>query len=162
MENKTISFSTDVWKKLLKPLPTYDTRSKYESCFRYWCGMDEDKRNRVYHIIEERKQKGLFVNPNPRFALDDAAQEDEVLQAKAQVAKRKEPTNYNGSSKYLKEVKKTPLVSAPYEGVFGIYSLAEAIEFHLEIKRAINFNLREYMEQKAINPDYEPLIINRD
>ena len=73
-----------------------------------------------------------------------------------------EPTNYNGSYKYLKEVQLTPLVSAPYKGVFGIYSLAEAIEFHLEIKRAINFNLREYMEQKAINPEYQPPIINRD
>ena len=162
MEKEFHSFGDDVWHKLLKPLPTYDTRSKYESCFRYWCGLDEDKRNRVYHIIEERKKKGLFVNPNPRFALDDAAQEDEVLQAKAQVAKRKEPMNYNGSSKYLKEVKKTPLVSAPYKGVFGIYSLAEAQEFHLEIKRAINFNLREYMEQKAINPDYKPPIIDKD
>lgn len=162
MEKEFHSFGDDVWHKLLKPLPTYDTRSKYESCFRYWCGLDEDKRNRVYHIIEERKKKGLFVNPNPRFALDDAAQQDEIEQAKARAKPKKEPTNYNGSSKYLKEVQKTPLVSAPYKGVFGIYSLAEAQEFHLEIKRAINFNLRDYMEQKAINPDYQPPIINRD
>lgn len=138
MEKEFHSFGEDVWHKLLKPLPTYDTRSKFESCFRYWCGLDEDKRNRVYHIIKERKQKGLFVNPNPRFALDDAAQEDEVLQAKAQVAKKKEPTNYNG----IRLKPGVQYVIAKYKGSYGTYTLEEAKEFGMEVK--------EFMSRKMV------------
>ena len=151
MENEFHSFGDDVWHKLLKPLPIYDTRSKYESCFRYWCGLDEDKRNRVYHIIEERKQKGLFVNPNPRFALDDAAQEDEVLQAKAQASKKKEPEDLNGKYKIDSVLKETRVVSAVYRGYPGIYTLAEAEQFGMEIKYGMNFDWDAYRAQKAAN-----------
>ena len=152
----------EFYDKLLHPSPAFDNRGRHEKCYKDWCAMDEAERHGICKIIEEAQSNGDYVDPNPCFAMNNAMQEYEKRLAKAQTVKKKDPMNYNGSSKYLKEVKKTPLVSAPYKGVFGIYSLAEAIEFHLEIRRAINFNLREYLEQKAINPDYQPPIVNRD
>ena len=151
MENKTISFSTDVWRKLLKPLPTYDTRSKYESCFRYWCGLDEDKRNRVYHIIEQKKQSGQYVHPNPRFALDDAAQQDEIEQAKARAKPKKKPTNLNGNSRIDTLIKTVPLVSAIYNGRPGIYTLEEAKEYGMDIKYGMNFKYQPQTQSKYGN-----------
>lgn len=151
MEKEFHSFGDDVWHKLLKPLPTYDTRSKYESCFRYWCGLDEDKRNRVYHIIEERKQKGLFVNPNPRFALDDAAQQDEIEQAKARAKPKKEPTNLNGNIRIDTLIKTVPLVSAIYNGRPGIYTFEEAKEYGMDIKYGMNFKYQPQNENENGN-----------
>lgn len=148
MENKTISFSTDVWQILLRPAPTFDTRSKFESCFKYWCGMDEAKRTRVYELILHKKQAGLFVHPNPRLALDDAAQEDEVLQAKAKASKKKEPEDLNGKYKIDSILKETRVVSAVYRGLSGIYTLAEAEQFGLEIKYGMNFNYEQYLKEK--------------
>lgn len=151
MENKSISFSTDVWHNLLRPSPTFDTRAKYESCFRYWCGMDEAKRARVYELIQQKKQVGLFVHPNPRLALDDAAQEDEVLQAKAQASKKKEPEDLNGKYKIDSVLKETRVVSAVYRGHPGIYTLAEAEQFGMEIKYGMNFDFEKYKQEKQQN-----------
>ena len=151
MEKEFHSFGDDVWRKLLKPLPTYDTRSKYESCFRYWCGLDEDKRNRVYHIIEERKKKGLFVNPNPRFALDDAAQQDEIERAKARAKPKKEPTNLNGCIRIDTLIKTVPLVSAIYNGRPGIYTFEEAKEYGMDIKYGMNFKYQPQNENENGN-----------
>jgi len=152
----------DFYCKLLHPSPAFDNRGRYEKCYRDWCAIDEAERQGICAIIEEAQSNGDYVDPNPCFAMNNAMQVYEKRLAKEKQRKKREPTNYNGSSKYLKEVQKTPLVSAPYKGIFGIYSLADAQEFHLEIRRAINFNLRDYKEQKAINPDYQPPIINRD
>ena len=148
MENKTISFSTDVWHNLLHPSPTFDTRAKYESCFKYWCGMDEAKRERVYELIKKKKQSGLYVHPNPRLALDDAAQEDEVLQAKAQASsKRKEPEDLNGKRKIDSVLKEIRVVSAVYRGHPGIYTLAEAEQFGMDIRYGLNFKYNPQNEQ---------------
>lgn len=151
MENKPISFATDVWQNLLRPSPTFDTRAKYESCFKYWCGMDEAKRTRVYELIQQKKQAGLYVHPNPRLALDDAAQEDEVLQAKAQASKKKEPEDLNGKYKIDSVLKETRVVSAVYRDHPGIYTLAQAEEYGMDIKYGMNFDWDAYRAKKAAN-----------
>ena len=141
----------DFWQLLYE----HGSRNYYKNAtLERWNELSAEQQQTLYERIKEKIRTGKFVDYNPLEAIHDNLQRTCRPLA--------EPTNYNGSYKYLKEVQVTPLVSAPYKGVFGIYSLAEAQEFHLEIKRAINFNLREYMEQKAINPDYKPPIVNRD
>lgn len=155
MEKELHSFGDDVWQNLLRPSPTFDTRAKYESCFKYWCGMDEAKRARVYQLIQQKKQAGLYVHPNPRLALDDAAQEDEVLQAKAQASKKKEPEDLNGKYKIDSVLKETRVVSAVYRGHPGIYTLAEAKEYGMDIKYGMNFNYEQYLKEKEQNNEQE-------
>ena len=50
--------------------------------------MDEDKRLRICEQLEEKRQKGDFIHPNPCYAFDDALQEDEIRQAKAAIKKK--------------------------------------------------------------------------
>ena len=69
-----------------------------------------------------------------------------------------EPTNYNG--RRLKPG--VTYVIAKYKGAYGTYTLEEAVAFGLEIKERMNFDYKVYLEQKAINPEYQPPIINRD
>ena len=66
MENEFHSFGDDVWHKLLKPLPTYNTRSKYESCFRYWCGLDEDEIEQAKARAKPKKEP-TNLNGNSRI-----------------------------------------------------------------------------------------------
>ena len=69
-----------------------------------------------------------------------------------------EPTNYNG--RRLKP--RVTYVIAKYKGAYGTYTLAEAEQFGMEIKYGMNFDYKVYLEQKAINPEYQPPIINKD
>lgn len=69
-----------------------------------------------------------------------------------------EPTNYNG--RRLKPG--VTYVIAKYKGAYGTYTLAEAEQFGMEIKYGMNFDYKVYLEQKVINPEYQPPIINRD
>ena len=69
-----------------------------------------------------------------------------------------EPTNYNG--RRLKPG--VTYVIAKYKGSYGTYTLAEAEQFGMEIKYGMNFDYKVYLEQKAINPDYKPILKIRD
>ena len=82
----------EFWQ-LLQPSETFDTRGRYESCLARWNRWDEAKRIRIAQQIAAKLQKGEFVNPNPCFAMDDAAQEDEILQAKSKP--RKQTLSFN-------------------------------------------------------------------
>lgn len=79
---ETISF-TAFWQQLHLS-PTFDTRGRYESCLAKWNRWDDAKRLRIAQQIAAKQQKGEFVHPNPCFAMDDAAQQDEIQQAKSQ------------------------------------------------------------------------------
>ena len=77
----TITF-IEFWQLLL-PSDTFDTRGRFESCLARWNRWDEDKRWRIAQQIAAKKKNGEFIHPNPCFALDDAAQQDEIQQAKS-------------------------------------------------------------------------------
>ena len=71
----------EVWQ-LLQPSRTYNTRGRYEKCLFDWASMNDAQQRRVYALLQAKKdQAGL--NPNPCFALNDAMQEYEQQQAKA-------------------------------------------------------------------------------
>ena len=77
---ETITFQ-DVWQ-LLQPTRTFDTRARYEKCLAYWNSKDQAQQMRIYQRLADKRQREEFINPNPYFALDDTAQEDEYAQAK--------------------------------------------------------------------------------
>lgn len=83
----------DLWQ-LLHPSETFDTRGRYERCFAVWNRWDEAKRTRIYQQIAAKLQNGEFINPNPCFALDDAAQADEMTQAKTAWKKRTQQLSF--------------------------------------------------------------------
>ena len=56
---------------LLKPQGEYKRR--YQACERLWSGYPPDLQRRIYDFIREAQQKGLQINPNPYFAIEDTA-----------------------------------------------------------------------------------------
>ena len=77
----------ELWQ-LLQPSETFDTRGRFESCLAKWNRWDEPKRAQICQHIAAKLQNREFVNPNPCFALDDAAQWYETAQAKSAVRNR--------------------------------------------------------------------------
>lgn len=86
-----------------------------------WCGMSQQKRQAV---MEELARYDGFWRPRPDWLLAD-------YQLPA-------PKNYNGSREFDDAVKTIPLVTASYNGTFGIYSLADAQKYGMEIKCRMN------------------------
>ena len=85
--------------------------------------MDKAQQERIYRIIQVKRQNGEKINPNPLFAFLDAMQEDEVNQSKV---KQPEPTNYNGRA-----LPNQPTATAFYNGKWGTYTLADIEKFRL-------------------------------
>lgn len=141
---------SDLWDKLLQPSPTMGTRGRFHKCERDWYGMDDEQRLWVYHHLQKLRANGE-INPNPCFALNNAMQQYELEQFKLKQAKKREPENLNMTAKYETMVRKVPLVSAEYNGGFGIYTLAEAEQFGMEIKYGMNFDWDAYRAKKAAN-----------
>ena len=57
-----------IWA-LLNPQGEYKRRRR--GCERLWAGYDEAIRQHVYDTINEARQQGLWINPNPYFAIED-------------------------------------------------------------------------------------------
>jgi len=112
---------------LLHPSKVFDNRGRWERCCRDWNEMDAAQRERIYQIIQAKRQNGEFVNPNPCYALNDAMQEDAQHQARQ---KKPEPTNWNG--KALDSGKR--YVTAKYNGKYGLYTLEDVKQFNMEMK----------------------------
>ena len=90
---ETITF-IELWQ-LLHLSETFDTRGRYESCLAQWSRWDAAKRSQISQHIAAKLQNGEFVNPNPCFALNDAAQWYETEQAKAKALHRPQTLSYN-------------------------------------------------------------------
>ena len=88
--------------------------------------MDKAQQERIYRIIQAKRQNGEKLNPNPLFAFLDAVQEDELNQSKV---KQPEPTNYNGRS-----LPDKPTATAFYNGKWGTYTLEDIAKFKLKVK----------------------------
>ena len=54
---------------LLKPQGEYKRRRR--GCERLWDSYDEATRQHVYDTINQAQQQGIWINPNPYFAIED-------------------------------------------------------------------------------------------
>ena len=61
------------------------------------------------------------------------------------------PTNLNGKAAIDRLMKTKPLVSAPFHGEFGIFTLEEADLHGMTIKRGVNFDYELYKQTGIIN-----------
>ena len=86
-----------------------------------WCGMSQQKRQAV--MAELGNAEG-FWRSRPDWLLADY--------------QLPPPKNYNGSREFDAVVKTTPLVSAAYNGAYGIYTLDDARKYGMEIKCRMN------------------------
>lgn len=59
-----------IWA-LLNPQGEYKRRRR--GCERLWDGYDEATRQYVYDTIRSAQQQGLWIHPNPYFAIEDTA-----------------------------------------------------------------------------------------
>ena len=114
-----------LWQ-LLKPSRVFNTRGRWERCCAEWNAMDEARKERIFRLIQTKRQNGQYINPNPLFAFLDAMQDDEQQQSKV---RKPEPTNYNG-----RPLPNEPTATAFYNGKWGTYTLAEIEKFGLKVK----------------------------
>lgn len=138
-----------VWNALVE---NGTSKRNHDATERYWNTLTPKQKDVVYANIPRKVKEGKFVQYDPIRAVKENSRSYQMP----------EPENLNMTSKFNQLERTTPLVSAAYKGTYGIFTLAQAEEFGLDIKYGMNFDYKIYLEQKAINPDYEPRIILRD
>ena len=105
---------------LFKAIPKY--RNRRACSFNQWKARDDAAREAM---LDHLKKNGPPRNANPYFWLQDFEEP--------------EPENLNGSRRYDTLVKTTPLVSAVYNGSYGVYTLDDALKHNLDIRYGMNF-----------------------
>lgn len=98
------------------------TAQQHTACYDLWCRMPPVKRQAV---MDELSKPDGFRRPRPDWLLSDY--------------QLPPPKNYNRSSEFDSAVKTIPLVSASYNGDYGIYSLTDARKYGMQIKCGMNF-----------------------
>lgn len=109
------------------------TAQQHTDSYALWSGMPVIKRQAV---MEELAKPDGFWRPRPDWLLSDY--------------QLPPPKNYNGSREFDDAVRSVPLVSASYNGSFGIYTLADARKYGMTVKSGMNFN---YDESQSDAPD---------
>lgn len=100
--------------------PTGDYLRRENACRRLWDTFDLERQREIYRRIRDKRRQGLFVNPNPYFAIDDNKDAPQQLHYT-------EPVNYNGrplsrSSEYY---------FADYNGKRGLYKREDVEAYHM-------------------------------
>lgn len=138
-----------VWQALVEH---GSSRKNEEAVRRFWNTLSPRQKETALNNIPRKVRAGDFVQYDPIRAIR------ENIRAYLQP----EPEDLNRTPKYKALEPTTPLVSASYHDVFGIYTLAQAIEYGMYIKGGMNFDWESYRIAKMHDPDYQPVIIIRD
>jgi hypothetical protein len=109
-----------MWE-LLHPQEKF--RDLYYPCMRVWNKLSHRAQQRMYWYIREKKRRGEMVYENPLYAL---------------VYITPQPRNCNGRADLDEILKHNRMVSAYYNGKFGIYTLCEATIFEMTNVKPIN------------------------
>ena len=96
--------------------------STRDECLRMWSSFPEWKRK----MLIDKINSGEWVKPRLDWTIGDF---------------NPQPTNYNGSTLIDDRMKDTKLVSAKFNGSYGIYSYEEAIAFGMENIKPKNFKI---------------------
>ena len=116
-----------VWQALVEH---GSSRKNREAVKRFWNTLSPVQQNAAADNIPRKVREGKFVQYDPIRAIKENCRPYQMP----------EPENLNRTSKYETMVRKVPLVSASYNGTFGIYTLAEAEQFGMQINYGMNFN----------------------
>lgn len=138
-----------VWQALVEH---GSSRKNEEVVRRFWNTLSPKQKETALNNIPRKVRAGDFVQYDPIRAIRENIRSYLLP----------EPEDLNRTPKYKTLEPTTPLVSASYHDVFGIYTLAQAIEYGMYIKGGMNFDWESYRIAKMHDPDYQPVIIIRD
>lgn len=138
-----------VWQALVEHGSSQRNR---EAVKQYWDTLTREQQDRAYKNIPRKVREDKFVQYDPIRAIRE----------NIRAYLLPEPEDLNRTSKYKTLEPATPLVSASYHDVFGIYTLAQALEYGMYIKGGMNFDWETYRIARMHDPDYQPVIIIRD
>lgn len=138
-----------VWKALVEH---GSSRKSEEAVRRFWATLSPKQKETAANNIPRKVREGKYVQYNPIQAIKENIRSYQMP----------EPENLNRNPKYKQLEPTTPLVSASYNEAFGVYTLAEALEYGMYIKSGMNFDWETYKRETAINPNYQPVLKIRD
>lgn len=115
-----------VWQALVE---NGTSKRNHDATERFWNTLSQKQKDLVFKNIPRKVKEGKFVQYDPIRAIKENSRLYQLPQ----------PENLNMTSKFDTLVKTVPLVSAAYNGTFGIYTLAEAEQFGMDIRYGMNF-----------------------
>ena len=124
-----------VWQALVE---NGTSRRNKEPTYRFWLTLTPEQRHLAYLSITQKVRENKFVQYDPIRAIKENIRKHRT----------KEPTNLNGSPAYDTKIKRERVVSAKYGTEYGVYTLAEAEEYHMEIGYGMNFDYDAYVKSK--------------
>jgi len=114
------------------------SRKSRDATRRFWDTLTAAEQHTACLSITQRVKENRFVQYDPIRAIRENIRKPLC----------KEPTNLNGSAAYDRAIRRERVVCAKYGTAFGVYTLAEAEEFHMEIGYGMNFDYEEYKQLK--------------
>ena len=121
------------------------SRKNRDATKRFWDTLTPEQQHRAFLRITRKVKNNDFVQFDPIRAIKENIR-------KKRVADERQPENLNFTSKFDKLIKEVPVVSAKYQDAHGVYTLAEALEFHLDINYGMNFEWDIYKQSGKIVP----------
>ena len=114
--------SFDYVMELISPSPEFN--NVMGTCRGYWNALTLMHQRRIYHTLMQQKKQGIPFKPNPLFVLQDC---------------HPTPVNWNGKPGINDRFKEgTKMVSAKYDGSYGIYTRYEARLFEMTDIKPLN------------------------
>lgn len=139
----------EVWQALVEH---GSSRKNEEAVRRFWKTLSQMQKQAAANNIPRKVRDGKFVQYNPIQAIKE----------NIRAYRMTEPENLNGTRMYDTQIKTTLVVSALYDGKYGVYTLNDALSHNMTIKYGMNFDWETYVREKAKNPDYHPVIKIKD
>ena len=138
-----------VWNALVE---NGTSKRNHDATERFWNTLTPKQQELVFANIPQKVKDGKFVQYDPIRAIKENSRAYQMP----------EPEDLNGKRKIDSVLKETRVVSAVYKGHPGIYTLAEAELFGMDIKYGMNFDWDVYVREKAKDPNYQPIIKIKD
>ena len=98
-------------------------RDLYHQCMREWNKRTYNEQRQLYWFIREKIRRGEVIHENPLYALTYI---------------KPHPYNWNGKAGINEMLKTNKMVSAFYDGCYGIYTRCEATIFEMTHIRSLN------------------------
>lgn len=111
-----------VWNALVE---NGSSKRNHDATARFWNTLTPKQQDVVYANVPRKVKEGKFVQYDPIRAIKENSRQYQLP----------EPTNYNG--RQLKPG--VTYVIAKYKGLYGTYTLEEAVAFGLEIKERMMY-----------------------
>ena len=121
-----------VWNALVE---NGTSKRNKDATKRFWDTLTPAQKHQAYLSITQKVRENKFVQYDPIRAIKENIRMHQMV----------EPKDYNGNAAIEKLMKTTRLVVAKYGKGSGIYTLADAEAFRMEVLRGFNFDYNAYV-----------------